>query len=173
MSETKMTNENGNSIVKAAILLTVCVAIFGGYWIFNSFQVDIRSQWLGKRIPPELVCFLEKENLTGEFKLVLVDQATASAKELNALHNKATGINRSQKQDEIRILIVGRHGFPVKSLAEHRSIHKTPHYSIPTDLSFVNQNAAIRNLPRPALIVMKEGEVVDLLVGKEFSEWAF
>ena len=151
--------------ILAAVLLTA--------FLYNTFTPTVPSgqSLIGKPVPESVARFLASEDLSGESFVLLSDAYVEQCNERYTEFNNL--IAKLQKNGtQIRMLHASRHGMPVKSYDDSITFNRgAPNHIITADISIIYDHSIIRRLPKPSVIILKNGVVSDVLVGQEFEDW--
>lgn len=126
---------------------------------------------IGKPVAEAVSVFLPPENLAGRSYVFLSDAYTD---ECNERHGEFIDLIVKLRKAGLKVQMLhsSQHAFPAKSYDDSVSLNRgAPNHVIIADSSVLYAEPLIRRLPKPALIVLDDEIVVDLLSGDEFEEW--
>ena len=154
-------------LIGAAVAVLVIASLI---WLALYNAVDYQKVLLGKPLPKDVAVFLAPGDLQGEFVIVFSDMYDDECLDKqNELFNAVVHVNQVAGRDRARMLHIGSHGFPANSYQD--AAKKAPTAMIVANSRVIYRAAAIRKLPKPGALVLKDGKVSEVLVGVDFENW--
>ncbi|HBE66763.1 MAG TPA: hypothetical protein DDW52_01310 [Planctomycetaceae bacterium] len=156
-------------ILVAAVLLFVVFFVAAIVWPGKSADRTGRAL-IGKPVANSIAAFMSPEELRGASYVLLSDMYD---RECNARFAEFSNlITRLNEQGvAARMLHIGSHGSPNQSLQQAASSGIAPTQVVVAASSVVYDDAAIRQLRKPCMFKLVDGEVVEVFVGAELEDW--
>ncbi len=124
--------------------------------------------FVGKPVPSGLVKFMHAYELRGDFYLVLVDmQHRECIQRYTEIHNATVQKQKSGLKG--RMLLACDSSMPF-AVSEYDADSPGKH-SIGGVYSAVYANRGIKNIAKPAVFLITDGQVTDVIIDKKFDEW--
>ena len=150
------------------LLAGVVIATIIISWQFVRPSSSRYSYFVDQPVPDGLVEFMHPYELRGDFYLVLVDHGHRECiKRHNEIHNATVKKQKSGLKG--RLILACDSSLPfARSKYDADSPGK---HSIGAAYSTVYKNRSIKNVPKPAAFLISDGQVIDMLIDKEFDDW--